>query len=191
MPVSNLFIKNILNRIRLLNRYEEEDIDMIRYSLEAILWEVEKIIILVLVFALMGYLDYFLFTCLVVIPIRILAGGYHSQTAIGCLSITFIGFFLAIIVMPKLPLTSGWIIALAVFSLSVTLIAAPMYPLERAALIKTDNNGKKKVLALVITALWLIFIYHGHPYAYPALAIIVLQNVQLLFEYLKRRWKKR
>jgi len=191
MPVSNLFIKNILNHIRLLNRYEEDDIDVIRYSLEAIMWEVEKIIILVLVFALMGYLDYFLITFLVVIPIRVLAGGYHSQTAISCLSITFMGFFLAIIVMPKLPLTPGWIIALAAFSLVVTLIAAPMYPLERAALIKTDNNGKKKVFVLVITALWLllIFIYHGHPYAYPALAIIVLQNVQLLFEYLKRRWK--
>ena len=192
MLVSNFFIKRILNRIRLLNQYDEDDIDMIRYSLEAILWEIEKTLILLAAFALMGYLDYFLITCLVGIPIRMIAGGYHNQTAIGCLIITFTGFFAAIIMMPRLPVSIGLICVMAFFSLMVTLVAAPIYPLERASLINKENDGKKKVLALVVTALWLslIFIYPNHPYAYPALGIIVLQNVQLLVEYLKRRWKR-
>lgn len=189
MPVSNFFISRILNRIRLLDQYDEDDIDMMRYSLQAILWEIEKIIIIFLLFTLMGRQDYFLITLTTLISIRVFAGGYHSQTAIRCLFITFIGFCLAIVILPLITLNNIIILMLSGFSLFVTLLAAPIRTMEKEAIINKDKDTQKKVTAFVITLIWLIllFIYNMHTYAHSILWIIVLQNSQLLFEYIKRK----
>jgi len=40
------FIPRLLDYLRRETEYDEDDIDMMRYSLEAILWEIEKIDIL-------------------------------------------------------------------------------------------------------------------------------------------------
>jgi Accessory gene regulator B. len=104
VPVSNFFIRRILDRIRLLDQYDEDDIDMMRYSLQAILWEIEKLIIIFLLFSLIGRHAYFLITLMALISIRVVAGGYHSQTPINCLLVTLFGFFLAIVVLPLINL---------------------------------------------------------------------------------------
>ena len=189
MPLSNFLIAKILKQIRLLDLYDEDDIDMIRYSLQAILWEIEKIIILLLLFTWMGRPDYFLITLLAVISIRMIAGGYHSQTSLNCLIITFIGFFLAIIALPLIPLNNFGLFALFGFSLLVTWLAAPIRSIEKEAIQNTEKDRQKKITATIITSIWFfgIAIYKMHPYAHPILWIIVLQNAQLLFEYIRRK----
>ena len=191
MPISDFFINKILTKIRALNCYNEDDIDMMRYTLQAILWEIEKIIIIFLIFTLLGYQNYFLVTFIVLVSIRNIAsaGGYHSKTALSCLFITFTGFFLAIIVLPHIPLNNIAIITLSIFSLYATLLAAPMRSVEKDAIQNKEKDMQKKMFAFIVTLIWflLIFFNKTNSYAYPALWIIVLQNAQLLFEYLRRR----
>ena len=192
MPISNLLIPRILNRIRLLGHHEEEDIDVIRYSLEAIMWEVEKTAIMFLVFALLGYLNYYLIMLLVVFSIRPLSGGYHSETSLGCLIITFIWFFLSIVVLPELVLSSGVILIISTVSLLITFTLSPVSSLERESVIDSSKNTKRKLLVSTITFVWLflILINQHSTYAYPALWIIALHNIQLLLEYFRRKRKK-
>lgn len=188
VPVSNFFISRILNRIRLLNQYDEDDIDMMRYSLQAILWEVEKVIIMFLLFALIESADYFMTTLVVLISIRSVAGGYHSQTAFRCLLVTLMGFFLAIVVLPLIHLNTLGIVALTGFCLWVSMLAAPMRTKEKEAIHNKDKDMHKKIYVLVITSIWIAFVFiKMHTYAFPVLWIIVLQNAQLLFEYRKRK----
>lgn len=189
MPISDFLIKRILNQIRALNRYEEDDIDMMRYSLQAILWEIEKVIIIFVIFALMGYPIHYLVTLIVLMSIRVFAGGYHSKSSFGCLFITFSGFFLAIYVLPQIPLNNLAILVLSGLSLLVTLLAAPIRSVQKEAVQKKDKDMQKKMTAFVITTIWLIllFINKTNTYAFPALWMIVLQNAQLLFEYLRRK----
>jgi len=189
VPVSNFLIKKLLNQIRLLNRYDEDDIDMMRYSLQSILWEFEKVIIIFFVFFLFGYQNYFLLTLIVLMSVRVFAGGYHSKTSLSCLLITFSGFFLAIIVLPRIPLGNLAIIALSIFSLFVTLLAAPIRSIEKEAIQSKDKDMQKKMTAFIITSAWLVLIFFNkaNTYAYPALWILALQNAQLLFEYFRRK----
>lgn len=187
MFISNLLIPGILQRIRSLNLYSEDDIDMMRYSLQAFLWETEKIIILLLVFALVGYQDFFLVTLAALITIRVNAGGYHSDTPVKCLLITFFIFFLAIIVLPQIPLNNLGVLMVAGFSLLATLMAAPVVSLERRAIIKTKTSTSK-IISFVITVIWLaLAIFMFQTYSHPVLWIIFLQNVQLLMEYFRRK----
>ena len=192
MPISDFLIRKILNQIRSLNQYNEDDIDMMRYSLQSILWEIEKVIIIFLVFFLFGYQNYFLLTLIVLMSIRVLAGGYHSKTSLSCLLITFLGFFLAIIILPWIPLNNLAIMVLSIFSLIVTLLAAPIRSIEKDAIQSKDRDSQKKITAFIITSIWLILIFFNKTniYAFSALWIIVLQNAQLLFEYLRRREDK-
>ena len=188
MPISNLIIPSILKKIRALNLYSEDDVDMMRNSLQAILWETEKMIILFIIFTLMGQYDYFLVTLAVLVSIRVNAGGYHSGTALNCLIFTFIMFYLSIIILPQFPLNTIGIWLISVFSLFATLLAAPVKSSERKDIIKTKDSTSK-ILSLVITLFWLtlVYIFQDHSYTDSVLWIIFLQNVQLLFEYFRRR----
>lgn len=190
MPISNYFISKILNRVRLLNHYDEDDIDVIRYSLEAILWEIEKMLILFIVFLLLGYIDYFLFILLVIISIRPISGGFHSETALGCLTISFLWIFLSIVVLPMIPMNTIAFIILGSVSLLITIYHAPMKSLERASIENTDHNLQKKIFVFIASALWLVWVYFsGSVYAISAFWIIILHNTQLLLEYFRRKRK--
>ena len=189
MPISNYFIVKILNRIRLLSIYEEDDIDMMRYSLQAILWEIEKALFLFLLFALMGRYDYFLITLVTLLSIRVNAGGYHAKTSLGCFIFSFLMFFISIMVLPMLSLNSIGIIAISIFSLSVTIVAAPICSPEKQAIQGKEKDLNKKITSLAITLVWLalVYIFKEHTYAQPVLWMIFLQNAQLLLEYVRRR----
>ncbi len=189
MPISNLIIPNILNRIRSLNRYDEDDIDMMRYSLQAFLWETEKIIVLFIAFTLMGQRNAFLLTLLALMTIRVNAGGYHAKSTLGCLVYTFFLFFFAIVILPLIPLNTAVLCSVIGFSLLVTSCIAPICSEERQSLIKTKKSTGK-ILALTVSLGWLTWIclFRENIYASPVLWMIFLQNAQLLFEYLRRKW---
>lgn len=191
MLISNFLISKILNQIRLLKHYEEDDIDVIRYSLEAILWEIEKIIILLVVFTLLGKIDYFLIACFTMMSIRTTAGGYHANTALGCLTISFIIFFLAIILLPQISINQSYILIFAIFSLFVIFLAAPMPSIKRLGVQKNDKILLRKMISFTITLSWfiLIFIYKDNTYVHPILWVNVLLNIQLLLEYIRRKRK--
>ena len=50
MPIANFFIIRILDYLRRETDYEEDDIDVMRFSLQGVLWEVEKLLYLFLLF---------------------------------------------------------------------------------------------------------------------------------------------
>lgn len=188
MPISDFFIPKILNKIRMLNTYSEEDIDMIRYSLQAILWETEKFLIIGIVFALLHKLDYFLITLVILLSIRIHAGGYHSNSSLGCLFWTFLVFAFSIIILPLIKInTIGMYIILA-FCLLATLFIAPLYHVQREFLLKKKAK-KGKVISCIATLFWIIIIllFKDNKYIMPVVWIIFVQNMQLIFEYIRRK----
>jgi len=105
MPIANFFIAKILKAYRELNYYDEDDVDVIRYGLEAFLWEIEKFIYMAVIFVALGYGWHFLACAVAVMSVRPMAGGYHASTAWRCFWITLFGFVMAIVVFRLLGLT--------------------------------------------------------------------------------------
>lgn len=189
MPISNFFIVRILHQIRLLNHYDEDDIDMMRYSLQAILWEFEKLVYIFIIFAIMGRILYFLVALVALLTIRTTAGGFHSKTAWGCFIWTLFGFCLAILALPLIPINHLLIGLLSIFCLGATLLAAPLRSLEKEAIQKKDKDKQKKLIACGITVVWLagVMIYFSHPFASIILWTVVLQSLQLFIEHFRRK----
>lgn len=189
MPIADFFIVRILDYIRKETDHDEDDIDMMRYSLQAILWEIEKTIYLALIFIILGFGWEILAAMVAVMTIRPTAGGFHSSTVWGCFFWTLFGFSLAIFVLPNIPLVNLTVVAVGLFSLVTTYIATPTRSKQMRAIADTSKDGQKKIKATAITIVWfvLLFFNQEHALAPAVLWIIFLQNLQLLIEYLKQK----
>ena len=51
MTISIFSVRSLLKQAREANEYDEETIDMFRYGLETVFWELEKLIYFLLAFA--------------------------------------------------------------------------------------------------------------------------------------------
>lgn len=190
MPISNFFIVRILNYIRKETDRSEDDIDTIRFSLEAILWELEKIIYMFLVFLIFGLHWHFLATLIVLMSIRPFTGGFHSSTQWGCLFWTLSGFAVAFFVLPPIiPISDITVILVGLFSVVATLIAAPVRSLQMEEIADKSKDKHKKYQAVIITIFWFVIIFVSQSYflAVAAMWVIFLQNLQLLIEYYRRK----
>ena len=188
MPIANFFIVRILNHIRTETEYDDDDIDMMRYSLQAILWEVEKTLYLLVLFIIIGYQWHFLVALLAIITIRPTAGGFHSSTVWGCFFWTLLGFVLAFFVLPFIPLTNITIVIAGIFSIAVTFIATPVRSKQMEKIADPSKDTQKKYKATIITIIWFILIFTNQAFFATEVVmwIIFLQNVQLIIEYVRK-----
>ena len=189
MIFSNFFIPKILGKIRQETDHNEENLDMIRYSLEAILGEVEKMVYLIIIFLLLGRGWHFLVAVLAIFTIRPSAGGFHSSTMWGCFLWTLSGLVAAILLLPHVPMSALLVVGVAIFSLIVTYIASPLRSKQKELIADKTKDQQKKIQVTMITLIWfvLIFLNYNHFLAPVALWVIFLQNVQLLIEYMRKR----
>jgi len=187
MPISNFFIIRILARIREETEYDEDDIDMMRYSLQAILWEIEKTIYLFFIFLALSHHWHFLAGLVAIMTIRPNAGGFHSSTVWGCFFWTLFGFLLAFFVLPHIPLNSLTVFLVGIFSLVVTFVATPTRSVQMEKIADKSKDGRKKIIATVITIVWFIVLFLNQTsFLAPAvLWIIFLQNFQLIIEFMR------
>ena len=189
MPISDFLIIRILNYIRQETKRDEDDVDMMRFSLEAILWEIEKIIYIFLIFLIFGLHWYFLATLIVLLSIRTFAGGFHASTPWRCFFWTLLGFGLAFFVLPLLPTSDVMVVLVGLFSVVATLIAAPVRSLQMEEIADKSKDKYKKYTAITITIFWFVIIFISQSYflAIAAMWVIFLQNTQLLIEYYRRK----
>ncbi|MCL1990809.1 MAG: accessory gene regulator B family protein [Defluviitaleaceae bacterium] len=191
MPIANFFIVRILNYIRVETDYDEDDVDMMRYSLQAILWEIEKTLYLLLLFIALGYQWHFFATLFALITIRPTAGGFHSSTVWGCFAWTLLGFVLAFFVLPLIPFNQLTIGIVALFSIVVTFIGTPVRSKQMEKIADPSKDTQKKYKATLITTIWFMLIFFvpavQNLFVIEAVMwIIFLQSLQLIIEYGRR-----
>ena len=193
MPIANFFIQKILKAYRALNHYDEDDIDLIRYSLEGLLGEIEKFVYMTVIFISLGYGWHFFACSVAVLSIRPLAGGFHAKTAWRCFWWTISGFALAILVLPLVPITSTIILLIAVFSVVATYIASPFRSDQIERIAKKDKDKLRKNTVTILTVIWFVvlFVHQDHFLATSTIWIIFLQNLQLIISWIKRKTQKK
>jgi len=187
MPIANFFIIRILNHIRKETEYDEDDIDMMRYSLQAILWEIEKTIYLFLLFLALGYQWHFLASLLAIMTIRPTAGGFHSSTVWGCFFWTLLGFVLAFFILPFIPFGNITMVLVGLFSVIVTFIATPVRSKQMDRIADKSKDKQKKYKATIVTIIWFVLIFTNQNFflTETVMWIIFLQSLQLIIEYLR------
>ena len=190
MPISNFFVGLLLKQARATNDYDEDTIDMFRYGLQAVLWEIEKLAYFFVIFWLLGYHTQFLMATFVIITIRFLAGGIHVESVWLCFTLTLLSYGSTFFILSHLiPLTGVSIVIIALFSIVMTFIATPVRSAKREKIEKKAYDKPKKWLATIFTFIWFIVVWMNqeHIFAPVVMWTIFLQNVQMFIGY----WRKR
>lgn len=154
------------------------------YALQVLLNEGLKIIILAVFFLIIGKFKIFAFSLLLLSSLRIFAGGYHSNSFLGCFTFSFIFFALAI--SGSIYLANFIIkyqLVMIVFALVVIAKQSPI-PSKYRPIKQKKRYYTLKILAIFTALIWyvilLLFKYNIELFSAGILTIF-LESVQLLF----------
>ena len=131
----------------------KKDVLKIQYTLEAILSDLSKFIILFLIFLFLKEVPLFLLSFIILNSTRPLLGGIHCKTYYGCLIWSLL-YFMTILLFTKLSpeLNINFYIVFFIMSFIITLIFAPCSNEKRPV----KNKATLKTLSLISLTFWII-----------------------------------
>lgn len=163
--------------------YNTLDRARIQYALNILLCEGFKLVALFVVFSLIGRLDYFTLSLIILISIRSFAGGVHVKGNVHCLFLSTLLFICTCVIAPSLK-SIGIVHYASATILSIIPLAlnAPVSSVTRPI-----RSGKKrlyfKIAAISFSVLWtvVLFTFFSDTYSKCGFVTIILQNIQLIF----------
>lgn len=167
-------------------KYETSDKDAIikvTYALKCIFNDLYKLVFLIIVFSILGKLNYFCFSLIILFSIRPFSGGMHFNTSISCLIFTT-GFFIVTAListyMPPLPKIIH--IILMLISLAIIAVKSPATTSKRP-IVSIKRFKILKLGSIIITISWvcfLLFYLKSIKFINCGISTIFIQALQLL-----------
>lgn len=160
-----------------------DDLEKINYSLQAIFNELFKTVVLLFLFLILGKVNYFLFSVMILFSIRIFSGGYHCNTTIKCLlcsTLLFLGTGLIAPILPKINIAIYYIAGL--LSIFIVALKSP-YPNKKRPIKNKKRRSTLKIISTFFTIFWvsiLLFYIKDISYLNCGFITIILQVIQLI-----------
>lgn len=149
----------ILNRMKKeMPDITKEKEEVIKYGLQLIIGEIPKTLLLFAVSFLLGFGWYMLFTYITIMPYKMVSGGIHLHTHLGCITVSAISYYGTILLSKFLNLDSlekYILIALSfVFGILMISLYAPA-DTENLPIISKKERKTKKILSYIILTITL------------------------------------
>lgn len=156
----NKICESLLKKIRKeMPDIDDERAEIILYGLQLIVGEVPKIILLFAVAILLkiGWLVIFAYATM--LPYKIVAGGFHLKTNLGCMIGTFVVYFGNVLISKYIVLFTETKYLLTLFTLIFSIIMICLYaPADTINLpiLRQKERKTKKVLSYIFAIITLI-----------------------------------
>lgn len=156
----NKICESLLKKIRKeMPDIDDERAEIILYGLQLIVGEVPKIILLFAVAILLkiGWLVIFAYATM--LPYKIVAGGFHLKTNLGCMIGTFVVYFGNVLISKYIVLFTETKYLLTFFTLIFSIIMICLYaPADTINLpiLRQKERKTKKVLSYILAIITLI-----------------------------------
>ena len=147
--MKNLFINNSLNLITKYNhKYNEEDIEKLKYGLEGIYLTITKTIIIIILALIIGILKETLIILVLFNILRYFAFGFHAEKSLQCLIMSSLLFvFLPLLIFYLHPTIITKMIIPTICTI-IILIFAPADTIKRPL-----PNKKKRLIRKIVSTL--------------------------------------
>ena len=136
----------------------KEKEEVIKYGLQLIIGEIPKTLLLFAVSFLLGFGWYMLFAYITIMPYKMVSGGIHLHTHLGCITVSAISYYGTILLSKFLNLDSlekYILIALSfVFGILMISLYAPA-DTENLPIISKKERKTKKILSYIILTITL------------------------------------
>lgn len=156
----NKICESLLKKIRKeMPDIDDERAEIILYGLQLIVGEVPKIILLfaVAIVLKIGWLVIFAYATM--LPYKIVAGGFHLKTNLGCMIGTFVVYFGNVLISKYIVLFTETKYLLTLFTLIFSIIMICLYaPADTINLpiLRQKERKTKKVLSYILAIITLI-----------------------------------
>lgn len=186
-------MSTLSSKIQETYRYTDYEMAIIKYSVTALFSEVSKIIILGTLFTIIGKLDLFLVSSILLILLRLNGGGYHCKHYTTCLLLTMAVLFVAIVVLPLITIPNYSIVLILLTAcLFITYyigpVPSPFRPEPDYLLIKQCNN---KSFLTIFFFIIIVSIFNSNTLVQPYLNVgfwtIILHTLQLIIAKVLRK----
>ena len=153
--------KNLTNKIRKkMPEINDERAEIIQYGLQLMIGEIPKLILWIIIAIILKIGWLVIFAYLTMLPYKIVAGGFHLKTHIGCTIGTFVVYFGNVLISKNLllqPIYIKYIIVGVVWIISIIMISlyAPADTINLPILRKKERKTKK-ILSYIFATITLI-----------------------------------
>lgn len=185
--------KLIIYKVYKMRILSHEELRKMKYGMEVIFSELVKIIILVILFAALNRLKYFLFSLIILSTIRCFSGGLHFQKNLNYLLFSII-FFTASTHEDVYELIGSTNLGYPAMTISILTIGlfSPVASMKRESK-NIRRMHLHKFTATIFTGLWvyiLLFITRDPDLAACGILTIILQAFQLFLGFGLKHLKK-
>lgn len=180
---------NLYTYLKKEYHYTDYEIKLIRYSIITILSEISKFILIGLFFYFFSNLFYYLWSSILLIILRRYSGGYHCKTYLSCFIMSFAYMYLCIMALPSLPISKLSQLLLLIFAFFIDYKIAPIPSVYHA---KLDSRQifryRIYVFLILIFYFFLVLALPESKFLSVGFWVIIIHTLQLLIEFLKRRY---
>ena len=137
----------------------KEKEEVITYGLQLILGEIPKTLLLFAVSFLLGFGWYMLFAYIAIMPYKMVSGGIHLHTHLGCITVSAISYYGTILISKFLILDSLQKYILIGLSFVFGILMISMYApadTENLPIISKKERKIKKILSYIILTITLV-----------------------------------
>ena len=151
----------LMKRIRAkMPEVDDERAEVIKYGLELIIGELPKMFLLFIIAWLLGIFKYALISFAIILPYKLVSGGVHLKTHIGCILGTsllycgnvFISKYINITDIKNQIIFSAIILTFAIIMIS---LYAPA-DTENVPILRKKERAKKKIISYIIVTTMII-----------------------------------
>lgn len=151
----------LMKRIRAkMSEVDDERAEVIKYGLELIIGELPKMFLLFIIAWLLGIFKYALISFAIILPYKLVSGGVHLKTHIGCILGTSL-FYCGNVFISKyinIPDIKNQIIFSAII-LTFAIIMISLYApadTENVPILRKKERAKKKIISYIIVTTMII-----------------------------------
>lgn len=165
----------------------------VRYALEVIKNEVIKLGLLIIVFSLLHSFWEFLFALAILSPLRVLSGGMHMKTNVGCFFYSLGFYILSVKLLPLLYVPESAFFVMLIFASLSIAILSPV-PSHKRPIKTSARRTALKRWTLIFLGIDIVILFSLWYKAWQVLFIIgvwlvALQATQLIVTYIFRKRK--
>lgn len=149
-------VNKLLDKIKKYNpELNEAQLKTRKYGLEAMLSDLSKFLIYLVIFSIFNLTGYFLISSLVYTTIRAVTGGYHAKNYWQCLVLSFLLFAAVIDIGRNIPMDFVARVIVLAASLCLNLIFAPVEHPNKPVK-DSSKRTKYKIISSILIGIWCI-----------------------------------
>lgn len=173
--------------LQVQQKFSSIESERIIYGLKAILSEMSKLLIGVLISFPLGYADEIIVATVVLLSIRSNCGGLHFSHYVSCFFFTAF-FYMSMIFLASYPLNNSYLALGLVLSIGIFSLIGPITSIMRPRLDMSDvSRYSNRVISLLLIYSIPLILFETLPYRNLIYWVIVLQIFQLLCAKVARK----